>query len=95
MCLSGSYSGEHCEIVENNLEKHQILAKSFSYVAMTSIGVVVGYFLSMDVLKYVFGIDPIKQVQPKPSRRKRPKRKQATSFVRFTYVDVQPQNIQE
>lgn len=43
----------------------------------------------MDLLKYVFGIDPIKPVQKKKRKKGNP------TIVRFVYVNTKPENSQK
>lgn len=86
LCLSGSYSGEVCQIRAQRLTTFQIISKSFGYMAIVSI-VGVGMFVAvMDVLKYVFGIDPVDRKRQAMKSRKMRRRKKAVQMIRFTYI---------
>lgn len=39
----------------------QYIAKSFAYVAIIALVLVAVFFFTLDVLKYVFGIDPVRK----------------------------------
>ncbi len=58
-CLSGSYWGRHCERVARSIIIRQYVSKAFGYIAIIAILVVAGFVIIMDILKYVFGIDPV------------------------------------
>lgn len=60
-CLSGSYSGQYCEIIAKKIILYQTVAKSFAYVSIIAIVCVGMFVIIMDVLKYVFGIDPVRE----------------------------------
>ena len=69
-CLSDSYSGRHCEQVAANIKIRQYAAKSISYISIIAMSCVLLFVVTMDVLKYVFGIDPIKQEREAMKREK-------------------------
>lgn len=59
-CLDSSlYSGTYCEQKSSSLTAKEILSKSFAIVAIIFICLVVSFVIIMDVLKYVFNIDPV------------------------------------
>jgi hypothetical protein len=59
-CLDSSYySGTYCQYESSALVTKQILSKSFAIVAIISLCCVVGFVIIMDILKYVFKIDPV------------------------------------
>lgn len=57
-CLSGSYSGRHCEIVSEKTRIYDTVSRSLAYIAIIAICTVVSFILIMDMLKYGFHIDP-------------------------------------
>ena len=58
-CAGTSYSGRYCEIKSSSLTTKQTIKRSFGYIAIIGIAIVLGIIVSMDVLKYVFNIDPV------------------------------------
>lgn len=80
-CLGDSYSGRHCEIVSKRIIIYKTISKTFSYVAIIAISIVVMFVIIMDVLKYCFGIDPVRKERERYRRRKHP------IIQRFTYVN--------
>ena len=90
-CLDMSYSGRHCENVATSRVVRQIVARSFGYIGILSIAVVVGFIVVMDVLKYGFGIDPVKEERERLRRAKAVKqRKHRPVIQRFTYHHETP-----
>ena len=57
-CLGDSYSGRHCEITSTKIMMFQTISKSFAYIAIIALSIVVMFIVIMDILKYCFGIDP-------------------------------------
>lgn len=60
-CLSQSYSGQHCEIVAARIILFQTVSKSLAYIAIVALITVAIVIMTMDVLKYCFGIDAVKE----------------------------------
>ena len=92
-CSSPDYSGRHCEITASALITRKMVAISFSYVAILSISTVLGFIVLLDVLKYVFHIDPVRRErqQKKPRRTLPKKSSRSRVIIRFVYVNsVQP-----
>ena len=58
-CLTGS-SGRHCEQMSTGHVVRQYIAKSFAYVAIIALLLVAVFVFILDVLKYAFGIDPVR-----------------------------------
>ncbi len=52
-CSSSDYSGRHCELTASALVTRKIVSKSFGYVAIICIVVVVGFFVILDILIHV------------------------------------------
>ena len=59
-CLDSSlYSGTYCQDKSSDLVTKEIVSRSIAVVAIVALCCVVGFVILMDVLKYVFKIDPI------------------------------------
>lgn len=86
-CLGDSYSGRHCEITGQRINIYKHVSKSFAYVALLAIISLFMFVIIMDLLKYCFGIDPVKRKSKRVIRRKKKKRKQAVAY-RFIYVNA-------
>lgn len=88
-CSSVDYSGRHCEITSEALVTRKIVSKSFSYVAILAISLVIGIIILLDVLKYIFHIDPAGTYYPRGKRQRhlsiKPQR--PSIAIRFVYVD--------
>jgi len=86
-CLSSSYSGLYCEITTGSLVARKLVAKSIGYIAIIFIISVFVFVGTLDVLKYVFHIDPVRVYRRRKERKKpRKKRKRAIIALRFVYV---------
>ena len=90
-CLGESYSGRLCQIKSNRIAVYQAVSKSLSYIAILAISMVVGFIVIMDLLKYGFGIDPVREerqrlLQEKPVKKRRP----PPVIQRFIYVHRPP-----
>ena len=89
MCLSEElYYGDRCQYQTGALKVKEAMSRSFASVAITAIVLTCTFVISMDVLKYVFHIDPVKIERQKVRQKKRDK---AQSHVprapeRFQYV---------
>jgi hypothetical protein len=89
VCLGTSYSGRHCEIVATSRVIHQTVTRSFAYIAILWLVIVIGFFVVMDILKYCFGIDPAKDELEKIRRAKALKRARRPPVIqRFVYVNA-------
>lgn len=58
-CLSDDYTGRHCEKAPTSIVIRQYISKGFGYAGILAIATVMIFVIVMDVLKYVFGIDPV------------------------------------
>ena len=86
-CLGESYSGRHCEITSTKTVLFQTVSKSFAYVAIIFLVAIVAFIIIMDILKYGFGIDPVKHERERLRREKANKRARRRPVIqRFTYV---------
>ena len=86
-CLTENYSGRYCEIVSTKLVTLQFVSKSFGYIAIIFLLIVISFVVIMDVLKYGFGIDPAKHELERIRREKAGKRKHRPVIQRFHYVN--------
>lgn len=59
-CLGDSYSGRHCEITGHKTASLQRVSKSFAYVSVLAISTLALFIVTLDVLKYAFHIDPVR-----------------------------------
>ena len=64
-----------------------MVSKSFAYVAVIALVCVVAFVITMDILKYCFGIDPVKEERERIRREKRMKNRRPV-IQRFTYVNA-------
>ena len=86
-CLTDSYSGRHCEKAANGVNIREILVKSFVSVAILVICTVAMFIAVMDVLNYVFGINPAKKFLKEQSLKKPKSRQKKFIFIaRFKYT---------
>ncbi len=87
-CLGDNYYyGRHCEMKTNQLLLFTIVSKSFAYIAILVMVAAVMFIVIMDILKYCFGIDPIREDLERIRREKR-KRKRKPVIQRFIYVNA-------
>ncbi len=86
-CLGDSYSGRHCEITTTKIIIYKIVSKSFAYVAIIAIASAVMFIVIMDILKYCFGIDPVREERER-IRRKKLEKKRKPVIQRFVYVNA-------
>jgi hypothetical protein len=90
-CLGTSYSGRNCEITSKTTAVFKIVSKSCGYIAILSLALVVGFIVVMDILKYGFGIDPVKDDLERIRRKKQAKKaKRAPVVQRFIYINAPP-----
>ena len=86
-CLGSSYSGRHCEITAPTIKIYKIISKSFAYIAILVLTSVAMFFVIMDILKYGFGIDPVREERERVRRERRTKHRKPV-IQRFTYVNA-------
>ena len=67
------------------LEAHETVTKSFAFVAITALGLFVLLIVMLDILKYCFGVDTVREER----RRRQPQRKEVKihTITRYTYVN--------
>ena len=95
ICLDSTfYYGSYCQFQTNALQIRKALSKSFASVAITAIIVTCSFVILMDILKYVFHIDPVKTERQKLHRKqeqeqqaKRTARQDVPKVaIRFQYI---------
>ncbi|CAF1126051.1 unnamed protein product [Adineta steineri] len=69
-CISSIFWGRHCQNVAQSLIVRQFVSKTFGYIAIIAILVVAGFVIIMDILKYGFGIDPVRKERDLLRRRR-------------------------
>jgi hypothetical protein len=93
-CLTSDFTGRYCETELSSLKIHKIVNSSFAYVAILAIVFVMSMIIVMDLLKFVFHIDPVRQERLRFRRnqalakRKYRDRQQPKVALRFIYVDT-------
>ena len=88
LCLGTSYSGRHCEIVSKKTAVLRSVASAMTYIMALIVGGFIAFIVIMDILKYVFGIDPVKVERKVKETRKRPHRRPHYSrAIRYVYVN--------
>lgn len=84
------FYGDYCEFQSNSLKVLKALSRSFASVAITAIALTCSFVILMDLLKYVFHIDPAKGERAAKAAEKQAKKamKQPAPQVaiRFQYV---------
>jgi len=93
-CLGENYSGRYCEIVSTKIKIYKIVSKSFAYVGILAICMVIGFIIIMDILKYGFGIDPV-EPERRRLRRQQLLKKHKPVIQRFVYVNAPPSNYEQ
>jgi hypothetical protein len=88
-CVDDNYSGQYCEVTSNQMVIHQRISKSFAYIAIIAIISMIMFIVTLDGLKYLFGIDVVgKRLKPKAKKQRRKKRRAAPVVIRFVYVNA-------
>ena len=88
-CVNDNYSGDHCEIIATKIKIYKIVSKSFAYIAIIAMVIVVMFVIIMDILKYCFGIDPVSEERERIRRQKLAKKRKPV-IQRFIYVNAPP-----
>ena len=86
-CLGDSFSGDLCEITATKIKVLRVVSKSFAFVAILAMVSVVLFVVIMDILKYGFGIDPVREERERLRRERRAKHRKPV-IQRFTYVNA-------
>ncbi len=85
---SNFYSSRHCEIVAKKILIYKFVSKSFAYIVIIAMTVVVMFVVIMDILKYCFGIDPVDEERERIRRAKQAKKRKRPVIQRFIYVNA-------
>ena len=89
LCLSGSYSGRHCEKSSNEIVVYQAVSKLIAYIAILVIISAAMFIVIMDVLKYFFAIDPVgKELEQINKKNKLKRKKKPLVIIRYIYVNA-------
>ena len=80
-CLGDSYSGRHCEIKSSRTATRQVVSRSVAYVAILAMTSAALFVVTMDVLRYGFGIGP-----PEVKKKKTTTTRKARTYLRLLYV---------
>ena len=87
ICLNPSlYFGQYCEHQTSALTVKKALSKSFASVAITAIVLTCSFVVVMDILKYVFHINPAKVEKVDEEPKKPPVSKVPKIAIRFQYI---------
>lgn len=90
-CLGDSYSGRYCEIQASRITRLQTVSKSFAYIGIIMILMVAIFVVTLDVLKYCFGIDLAKpKGKDNEPKKKNKKNKRIGMAIRYIYVHEPP-----
>ena len=85
-CLGDSYSGRHCENTATQVVILQTVSKTFAYVGIIAMICVAAFIVIMDILKYCFGIDPVREERERMQREREARRRKRV-IQRFVYVN--------
>ncbi|UJR29646.1 hypothetical protein I4U23_017194 [Adineta vaga] len=91
-CTAADFTGRFCEVQSTKLVIKTIVKKAFGYIAITAIVSLISTIVILDILRYVFKIDPIAKDRRNLRRRRyQQRKKRPKSIVHFVYVDT-PRN---
>ena len=87
-CVSSNYYGRHCEITTRALVVRKNISMSLSYIAIACLLTVISFFVTMDLLKYLFRIDITRDELERYRRKHTPRKKtDARTAVHLEYVN--------
>ena len=86
-CIGAGYSGRHCEVKASTLETHETVTKSFAYVVITALSLVVMLIVMLDILKYCFGVDTVREERRRQQTRSKKKEVKIHTITRYIYID--------
>ena len=92
-CVGDGYSGQHCEITSSRRLISHIISQSWAYIAIIAMAAVVLFIVTMDVLTYGFGIDPVHDQERRRRLQEKRLNKKKVKFdariaVRVVYVNA-------
>ncbi len=90
-CLDSTlFYGNYCQFQTNSLQIKKAISRSFASVAITAIVSTCSFVIFMDILKYVFHLDPVKTERQKLQKKEEEKRAVKPNVpkiaIRFQYV---------
>lgn len=86
-CLGDNYySGRFCEKSSTKVIIYKTASKSFSYIAIIAISTVAAFVITMDILKYCFGINPTYVDLERVRQEKQTQRRKTRVVQRLTYI---------
>jgi hypothetical protein len=86
-CLGDSYSGRHCEITVSKIVVRQPISKSFATVAIIIMLSTAIFIITMDVVKYYFGIDLTREEFKRVQQSKQKVKQKIIAILRFTHIN--------
>ena len=90
VCSASSYSGRYCEVVASSLIARKAASKAVAFIAIICVCIVLGFVVVLDVLKYIFHIDPARRVREQLRRRhivqRKQKKKRPPVIIRPKYI---------
>jgi hypothetical protein len=60
-CLTSDFTGRYCETKSSSVAIHQIVSRSFAFIAIVAVASFMSVIILMDFLKFFFHIDPVRQ----------------------------------
>ncbi len=85
------YSGRFCEITTKKIIILKSVSKSISFIAIIVMVSAAMFIIIMDILKYCFGIDPVRKERER-IRQKQKAKKRKPVIQRFVYVNAPPKD---
>lgn len=86
-CLGENYSGRLCEKVNSRTKLLQTVSTSFSYVSIVILTSFAILIITMDILKYVFKIDPVSKAKGKAEAKKKLVQKEKFVWaIKYKYI---------
>lgn len=85
-CLTAAFSGRFCENKATDLVVKEATSKTFAYVAILAISIVVVFVIALDLLKYGFKIDPVRYKSKRILKERALLQAKPSVVQRFTYV---------
>ena len=85
-CTKEYYYGQHCETATTKIRVLHVVSKSFGYIGISAIILVLMFIVLMDLLKYGFGIDPVRNERRPILPKKRARQSRPIIVQRFIYV---------
>ena len=90
-CTTNDFTGRYCEIKSSSLASKQTINRGLGYIAILALAFVAITIVLMDVMKYVFNIDPAQKERKQIADRRRQQRSAKSKprlVQRFVYVNA-------